>query len=198
MILNELTKSGFLSKSKTTPLARYSRRLQIKDVLITKVGLLELHELGQPNIDIYFQVSSASGTGYYDVSVKLYNFLDILRTNFTEYSNSLPERPKSIKRSVLRKLIDKSLRTSINNNDVGLFCTCPDFKYRFAYLATLNQYNFSQSDAQYIPALIRNPDNQGSGCKHLVRVLTTTSKWIPKVTTAIINLIVQYPKILTS
>lgn len=200
MIINEITKSNFITKSKSkSSLGRYSRRSQISNVSINRVGLLELNNLGQPNLDLYFQVGSATGSGTYDVSISMLNFMDVLRYMYYDYiASEYTTPPKSIKRSELRKVVQLALRSVLDNGELGLYCSCPDFKYRFAYLATVNQYNFSPGSAQDIPALIRNPDNQGSGCKHLVRVLTMTSKWQPQVVTAITNMLVQNPQLLYS
>lgn len=192
MVLNELDKKQFLTKSKSkTPLRRYSRRLEIQSVTIKNIKLMNLSSETQSDLDIIFEVSSASGSGSYQVFLKLVNIIinakRVYQTYYIHYD--------SLNKSVVRRIAQLALRVSLNNNDIRIYCSCPDFTYRFAYVATINNYNYDESTAQNIPANIRNPYNLGSGCKHCVRVLTTTSKWQPSVITAITSLFVKNPSL---
>lgn len=64
---------------------------------------------------------------------------------------------------------------------------CEDFFYRYGYYATKN--NISSLAPQNIPSDITNPDDSlGSGCKHILLVLSNT-KWIIKVASVIRNYI---------
>ena len=68
-------------------------------------------------------------------------------------------------------LIQKSLKQSLDRNDIYLDCQCPDFKYRYAYHST--QGKFKWGKLQYSNGKkIRNPNNDiGSTCKHLYALL---------------------------
>ena len=62
---------------------------------------------------------------------------------------------------------------------------CPDFKYRFDFWSTVNNYN--SGNPQNIPAKITNPNNtKGSGCKHVLLVLANV-EWLLRVASVINN-----------
>lgn len=83
-----------------------------------------------------------------------------------EYEGELSQR-------TIKDAITRAFRT----NDVYVYCSCPDFYYRYSYVATQNNYITNQ--IQTIPAPIRNPhDSLGSGCKHLLLCLFQSYKWI--------------------
>ena len=68
------------------------------------------------------------------------------------------------------KVIYRALINAINASDVLVSCTCPDFKYRQSYQATMGQYNAGRPELR--PANITNPnDTKGAGCKHVMNVL---------------------------
>ena len=62
---------------------------------------------------------------------------------------------------------------------------CPDFKFRFDFWSTVNNYN--SGNPQNIPAKITNPNNtKGSGCKHVLLVLANV-EWLLRVASVINN-----------
>lgn len=63
-------------------------------------------------------------------------------------------------RDIIRLFLSGSLR---------VWCSCPDFKYRFKFLS--KQMGFGIFDERR-PAKIRNPNLEGSVCKHLIFVLS--------------------------
>ncbi len=64
---------------------------------------------------------------------------------------------------------------------------CADFKYRFSYEATKNQYNSGTPELR--PAKITNPnDTKGAGCKHILLVLSNMD-WMMKIASVINNYI---------
>ena len=75
------------------------------------------------------------------------------------------------------------LRESISILDMGVFCTCDDFKYRFHYKVTKEGALPSDIKGQDEPARITNPGDEGFVCKHLTAVMTQPSRWIPKAIT---------------
>ena len=54
------------------------------------------------------------------------------------------------------------------SGDIELHCTCPDFKYRFSYLAFNNKYGFFKETR--FPKK-RNPELKGCACKHCYSAL---------------------------
>lgn len=81
-----------------------------------------------------------------------------------------------IVRDAVNKAIDK-------DNDIKVDCSCPDFKYRFAYWATKYGYKYGKPETR--PAKVRNPgDDIGAMCKHLTSVLAN-KRWLRKAATDI-------------
>lgn len=101
---------------------------------------------------IRFEVNSATIKGkYYNVDIKL---------------KDLDEAKKLI-------IDNKPLNTTqvlqlALSGDIEVYCTCPDFKYRFAYIAFNNKYGFFKETR--FPK-IRNPQMQGCACKHTYSAL---------------------------
>lgn len=66
-------------------------------------------------------------------------------------------------------------------------CSCPDYQFRMAYWAS--RTDTIVGDKETRPSNITNPNNKlGSGCKHLMLVLSNTS-WIIKLGSVIFNYI---------
>ena len=88
--------------------------------------------------------------------------------------------------------VEKALSQVIDNDDSVLVnCTCPDFYYRFSYVATKNKYK--QGKRQDITAPITNPrDDKGSCCKHLLMILKNKKVWLRKVTSVLNYLVKEY------
>ena len=89
------------------------------------------------------------------------------------------------------KCVLRALMMCFNNQDVYVSCQCPDFKYRFSYEATMNQYNSGAPETR--PAKITNPnDTKGAGCKHILLVLANMD-WMMKIA-SVINNYIRYSK----
>jgi hypothetical protein len=72
----------------------------------------------------------------------------------------------------------KALTQSIDETDVLVNCTCPDFRYRFAYWATKFDYKYGKPETR--PSEITNPDDKlGAICKHLTAILAN-KRWMNK------------------
>lgn len=61
-----------------------------------------------------------------------------------------------------------------------------DWRYRFAYQATVLDYKYGKPENR--PANIRNPNNFGSLCKHLISMLSN-KKWLQQVTATLMDFI---------
>lgn len=66
------------------------------------------------------------------------------------------------------------------NGDVLAHCSCPDFKYRMAYYATMDDWKYGSAETR--PANITNPPPPHSGplCKHLVNAFSVIKGSTPK------------------
>lgn len=92
--------------------------------------------------------------------------------------------------------VEKALGKALDEEKfLKVNCTCPDFYYRYSYVAYRNGYK--QGISQPIPAPIRNPhDNIGSFCKHLIMILKNRA-WVRKLA-QVVNYIIkqEYDKII--
>lgn len=59
-----------------------------------------------------------------------------------------------------------------------------DFKFRFAYQASVWEYKYGRQETR--PANIRNPNGYGALCKHLTAVLSN-KKWLQQVTGTVMD-----------
>lgn len=65
--------------------------------------------------------------------------------------------------------VNDMLRLALTG-DLKVFCNCPDFLYGgFKYMGTELGYNLGKGEDRF--PIIRNPNLQGTVCKHLYRVL---------------------------
>lgn len=193
MIINEVTRLDILQRSKTkTKLNRYSRRMGVQNVSILRIGILELLYLDQPDLDVYFDINDN-----YRVSIRFMNFMDGVRSLFQQFSDKITKEGGINVSKTMREIVEVSLDNALTYDDIRVGCSCPDFAYRFAYVAYINDYNF-ETPPQTIPALVRNPNNNGSACKHVIKVLSRPSLWKAKVVTGVMNVIKRNPDILVS
>lgn len=83
--------------------------------------------------------------------------------------------------SRLKKGIDltEKVELAINAGNVKISCDCPDFLYKgYEWMADAGDYGINK---QNIPPNIKNPELDGSVCKHLHSVLKDIDKFIPKI-----------------
>lgn len=138
----------------------------------------------QDILDVNIEIKGE--TDNYFVKIK---FGDILR-----YLQKEVERTNKLDlRCVTRALVN-----SFNGDNVYIFCSCPDQKFRFGHYALIK--DISSVDGQYWnnrgdglvvtrAAEITNPrDDKGPGCKHIMLVLSNTT-WLIKVASVVYNYI---------
>lgn len=92
-----------------------------------------------------------------------------------------------------RKTVYTKLLSAFNRSDLKVDCTCPDFGYRFAYVAT--QKGFKSGTPENRPAKKTNPSNIGAGCKHVIRLLSNGA-WLVKAATKLTRALVTHPDLL--
>lgn len=163
--LHEYTRKRLLDKAKKDTPDKFKRRTDSgENWKLERVGLLELTV--SDDLYLYFKVKD------YRVSLRIMNYKPLLQ----QY---LQGKYKSDVNKAIRKSLDAALR----RNHVQVACSCSDFKYRYAYMATQKGYGFDTDENR--PALITNPKNKGGICKHQIKILNTPSLWLPKVVTSI-------------
>ena len=173
--LNEYTRKRLLDKSKKDTPDKFNRRTEIsnEECSLLRVGLLEL--MTTEDLYIYFKVRG------YRVDLRIIGFKPILNQYLSgKYKNDST------------KAITKALNHCLRYNHIQVNCACPDFKYRYAYMATVKKYGLDTTETR--PATHTNPDNKGGMCKHIAKVLNVPSLWSKKVVTAIKNYVRNYNK----
>jgi hypothetical protein len=134
---------------------------------------IDMNKLFKDDI-LTVNVAVKGETDDYTVKISFGGFLKILRKEIDRIG-------MFDLRAVTRALIE-----GFNKDDVYIHCSCPDWKYRFAYWGTKN--NINSGEPQNSNGMwIRNPDDRlGSGCKHVLLVLSNNS-WLIKVASVIKN-----------
>lgn len=127
-----------------------------------------------------FQIKVAGESDNYVVTVSFRNVLSEIRSRVAANENLLD-----------KKVIYDALVAALNNSDVKIDCSCPDFRYRYAYQASKHNYKAGADETR--ASKITNPDDAlGAGCKHILCVLNNAS-WIRNVA-SVINNYVNYAK----
>ena len=159
--LNEYTRKRLLDKAKKDTPDRFARRTDSgDDWKIERVGLLELSV--SDDLYIYFKVHD------YRLSLRIIGYKPVLMKYLSGKF-----------KGDVTKIIKKSLDHSLRYNHIQLSCECPDFRYRYAFMATKLGNGFETNETR--PANKTNPSNKGGLCKHSIKILNLPSKWIPKV-----------------
>lgn len=155
--LFEISRKNLVGKTKAQSQPRVQRS---KDYDPMKVYLIDDDELFyNDRLIIYSQVG---------------DYICIVGVN--DFSKSYKEiLKKNRKPTVNLETTIRAVQLALDNEDIYVNCDCPDFYYRYSYVATKNGYKFGTP--QDIPAPERNPkDNIGAVCKHLYRILNN-KRW---------------------
>jgi hypothetical protein len=74
--------------------------------------------------------------------------------------------------------VERALMRAVDNSDIKVNCTCPDFRYRMAYYATQDDFKWGEPENRKPKKT--NPDkNIGPVCKHLASVLSNKKSLRP-------------------
>ena len=180
--LNEATRRDLIAKSKTAErtksygTTRYDRRNKqhVYDT-VTAFNKIDMNALFKGNL-LSFKVPVHGETNNYTVEILFEGIIDDIKHEI-----------KANKDKLEYKCVYRAIINSINNQDIYVSCTCPDFKYRFAYWATKNKFNSGTPQVQL--AEITNPDDKlGAGCKHIMAILSNLD-WAMKLAMTIHNYI---------
>lgn len=174
--LTELKRSRIQDIARTDTALRYDRRslYHVKKVWTNDPDLLQL----EGTLKLYFEIGS-----YVDV-VELTNFTASLRSVLETKIYSL---------STIEEAIVKSLDTA----DLNVYCSCPDFKYRFSYINTnYGMVAYLPGQDELRPPKKTNPKEKGVVCKHLINIIVRPSQWIPDAVKIAATLIKRTPAII--
>jgi hypothetical protein len=174
--LIEASRNDLLTKSKVSTKGRERFKRRVKSKVANQVkqfNSIDMNKLFKDDI-LTVNVAVKGETDDYTVKISFGGFLKILRKEIDRIG-------MFDLRAVTRALIE-----GFNKDDVYIHCSCPDWKYRFAYWGTKN--NINSGEPQNSNGMwIRNPDDRlGSGCKHVLLVLSNNS-WLIKVASVIKN-----------
>ena len=155
---------------------RYEKRVKSRIAsTVREYNQIDMQSLYKYNI-LTVQVPVVGETGNYLVRIKFGSFLDTLQDQIERQNGKLDLR------AVTRALLE-----AFNRDDVYIYCTCDDWKYRMGFWASMSKINSGPPERR--PSKITNPKNNlGPGCKHVMLVLANTS-WLIKVASVIWNYI---------
>ena len=113
----------------------------------------------------------SSRVGDYIVTLSFEGAFEILRWKTKSFNGT-----NRWKRITHRMLVE-CLSEALDRRDLYIDCSCPDFKYRFAYWATKAgcKYGLQQNVA---PKVRNVKNNKGYCCKHVLAVLFG-KRWVP-------------------
>ena len=166
-VLNEVSRLKLLKSGRNDTKARFERRLTVAD-----------SEVHYYSVDV--QEFLSTGTLVFRFEIRGYE-LTIELTGLIEYLT------KKLKGQVNYKNIRRYLDQAIDKSNIYINCSCPDFRYRFAYAASKKGYKSGTPEDR--PSNITNPKLKGSACKHLLKLLNN-KRWVRKYIT-LINLLLK-------
>lgn len=159
MKLSEVTRKELLNKNKNEDPAKYARRMSyvstIKPLPLAKQLFMDTGTLTVP-----IQV------GDYIVTIHISGILKYIQDEMDRRHKDLPDR----------SLVYAALKKAVDNENIFVNCTCPDFRYRHSYFATMQDFKYG--DPERRPAKITNPNNTGATCKHITAALIRPSQWL--------------------
>ena len=171
-----VSRSRSAEREKGDGKTRYEKRLKSRFANnVRNYNKIDMNSLFRTNI-LTVNIEVKGETDDYIVTISFGGFLDILH----EYLER--DKGEINLRTIVRALVD-----AFNRDNVFIHCSCPDWKYRFAYWATKDQ--IIAKDPENRPSDITNPTNKlGAGCKHVMLVLANVG-WLIKVASVINNYI---------
>lgn len=168
--LEEVSRNDMLAKAKSQTITRYNKAPGYKGFSIVDIDTTSVFTTNS------LRVTCRVGD-YWD-TVEMENILYWIQV----------EAEKNTNHQINTKGITAAIMNSIDGMDIKVDCTCPDFKYRFAYMATKLGYKYGKPENR--EAKITNPNDYGSICKHLISMLSN-KKWLQQVTSTVMDFIVK-------
>ena len=159
--LQEVSRNELLAKSKKQTITRYNKSAGYKGFSIVDIDTTSV--LTTDSLRVTCRVGD-----YWD-TVELEDILYWVQF----YAEQNPNN------QINTKVVTKAIMDAIDAMTIKVDCSCPDFIYRFAYMATKLGYKYGKPETR--PAKITNPNDYGSMCKHLIAMLSN-KKWLQQVT----------------
>lgn len=170
--ITEVSRKNLVGKTKIQSPARYKRRLGYKAKNFKGIDVEKLFESDILVLSV--------PVGDYICTIAYKGVLQNLKS-------VIEDQPKP---NVTLQSVIKAVTRSIDNTDILVDCTCPDFRYRYAYWAT--QYGYKYGTPENRPSKITNPDDKiGAMCKHITALLAN-KKWLVKIASTVNEYIKAY------
>jgi hypothetical protein len=113
--------------------------------------------------ELHFNIRSAKNNNMY---VNIVSFVDPYK--WLEENFKLENYDLNVDKSIEKLVKDLKyyFRNAIDTDDIQLYCSCPNFKYRYQYINSQLD-TVIRTKPEDRPAKIRNPKELGLICKHL-------------------------------
>ena len=157
---------------KTMPGNRFKRRMMIK----TEGGARIWYDIDVNRFfrkdEFTFHIPVIGESDDYIVEFQIKDWIPILRHDIKDLGFSV-------------QTFKKSLAKAMRMLDIKCHCTCPDFKFRFAYWFTMKGDNSGEPETR--PAKITNSkDDLGRGCKHILFTISLKT-WAERIGRILFN-----------
>ena len=157
---------------KTMPGNRFKRRMMIK----TEGGARIWYDIDVNRFfrkdEFTFHIPVIGESDDYIVEFQVKDWIPILRHDIKDLGFSV-------------QTFKKSLAKAMRMLDIKCHCTCPDFKFRFAYWFTMKGDNSGEPETR--PAKITNSkDDLGRGCKHILFTISLKT-WAERIGRILFN-----------
>lgn len=176
MKLVEVSRQELNRRNRSETPKQYSQRVKYQPTDYKGVNIREFFTHDR----LVFTTQVRGDTDTYTVTVAFLGGLE-------EIINRLDVIPRLNLREVTT-----ALTRAYANNDVFVRCSCDDFKYRRAYMATIDGYIYGDPEMRPNRFKRTNKELKGATCKHLAGLLSNQN-WLIKVASAINNYIRLYP-----
>ena len=98
-------------------------------------------------------------------------------------------------KKITLKILTDCLSKALDEEDLQVNCTCPDFTYRFSYWLSRPDIDAKYGTKQNVAPKVRNvKNNKGYVCKHLLSVLYG-KRWVPAAAKAWLSYIQANPEL---
>ena len=177
--LNEVTRWDILRRSQRESPARFQKRkfYRAKDFDNVDFGYLFTDD----------EFVWSSRVGDYIVTIAFEGAFELLKYQIKSWNGV--NRWKRITQQLLTNVLSKAL----DEEDLYVNCTCPDFTYRFAYWATKADCKYG-SPQNTAPTVRNTKNNKGYVCKHILSVLYG-KRWVPAAAKAWLMYIKANPEV---
>ena len=174
MRLQEASRNELLALAKSQTITRYNKAEEYKGFSIRDIKTDEI--LNKDMLIIICRV------GDYEDTVALEDILI--------WVQMCAEQSTSTRNQINSKVVTQAIMNSIDGMDILVNCSCADFKYRFAYMATQLGYKYGEPQNERNKYHRTNKENYGSMCKHLVALLSN-KRWLQQITSRFVDWLIE-------